>query len=132
VNNGLAYIALELQSQYEVLTKFPQFLAENSPLRAKAIEIMEKNSEFKSTYGKSPKKLLAAVKMAKEILAGKSPAPKPKKKGNFIIGKGEGGEGSKSKKINLTDLVKTPEGRKKLDEIERKEFERIQGASKGK
>ena len=119
---GLVSLLLEVQSAFQAVDEYPEYLHKdaqgNRQLKKLAMQIMKTDPEFKATYAKNPKKFLWAVKRAAEKLTAKAPEKKPEKP-KFIVGKGDIGKAG-VKKIDLTKLTK-----EQLDELERKENERI-------
>jgi hypothetical protein len=108
------------QAELAILRDYPEFIQRNSPLRTKALEIMKNDKEFKTTYRGNPQAGYWAVKRAAEALKGKAPEKPVKKKGKFIVGKGDGGEDAKRKTVNLSKLSK-----EELDKLEKAEFEKM-------
>ena len=118
---GLVGLLLEVQSAFQAVDQYPEYLQKDSPLKKMAQEIMKDDPEFRATYARNPKKFLWAVKRAAEKLKNSAPEKKSEKpKSSFIIGKGDTGKTS-VKKIDLAKLTT-----EELDKLERDEFDRSQ------
>jgi len=113
-----------LQSENAILRDYPEFLQKDGELRKRALDLLKNDSEFKTTYKNNPQKGYYAVKRASELLGTKQPAKKVKSKSKFIVGRGDGGKEGK-KMVPLESLTG-----EQLDDLERKEHERIESSRK--
>ncbi|RKY32409.1 MAG: hypothetical protein DRP74_02740 [Candidatus Omnitrophota bacterium] len=120
----MSYMIKVLQSENAVLRDYPEFISKDSPIRKKALEIIRNDPEFRRTYRGNPEAGYWAVKRAAEFLAGKTASKPKKKKGSFIVGKGDAGAGGK-KKIDFTKLSSA-----ELDKLEREEHNRLFAGNK--
>ena len=120
----LSYYVRVLLAENRIIKDYPEFLQKDSPLRKKASEIMKSDKEFQSTYRGKPEAGYWAVKRASELLSGKKPSNegKPRPKGKFIVGKGDG-SGKPRKKVGLMDISNMT--KEQLDKLEREEHERL-------
>ena len=120
----LSFMIAQLGSQLRTVGDYPEFIQKDSALKKRALEIFKNDPEFKKTYRGNPEALYWAVKRASELLSGQKPSSKPKKKPGFIIGRGDVGKGQ-SKTVDISKLSK-----EQLDDLERKEHERLEGLRK--
>ena len=124
LSNRFAYVTATLQAENAILRDYPEFLQKEHPLRKKALEILRTDKEFLSTYRNNPERGYWAVKRAHELLNPSQRKEQMKKKGKFIVGRGEAGK-SMPKRVPINSLTST-----QLDELERKEHQRIEGTKR--
>jgi len=124
--NQFNYIITSLRAENAILREYPEYLQKESPLRKKARDILKNDPEFKRTYKNNPERGFWAVKRAADLLSGKTTKKKKSKGRKFIIGRGDGGK-KKTKMVDMGTLTS-----EQLDDLERKEHERMSGGKKKK
>lgn len=127
--DGLAgqftYIIRQQGAELAIIRDYPEILQKDSPLKKKAQDLLKNDPEFKAKYKGDPEKGYWAVKRAAEMLFGRQPLKKKPNKSRFIIGRGDGGKGGKSKIVDFSKMTKD-----QLDDLERQEHDRIHGGRK--
>jgi hypothetical protein len=119
--NQVGFALTRIFSELNTLREFPESIAKDSPLKKKALEILKSDDEFKRSHRGDPEAIYWAFKRAADILAGKNPQkPNLKKKGSFIVGKGD--TGGKSGKQPVDKSKWTQED---WDKAEKEEAKRL-------